>query len=237
MIFKSSVEVQNRWLAPLQARLSFKGVRVDSPGVLLEDNRAIIEFVGDSITEGVLLDTDIGEECQDTRVYQDDVCGAFPWLTAEKLNVRPRIMGYGAVGITREGLGGVPRVPDSYPFVYDGCPLKEEEPDYIVINHGTNDSFNLVSQEKFKEGYLELLKVVRRINPKSHIICLSIFIGAYAKTLRETIEEFNKSNKDSVGFIDTKNWIPKEPVHPMRDGTAIISDRLAEILKPMISSK
>src|SRR5659263_78474 len=126
IVFKSSVEIQNRWYEPLQAKLSFKGIEVERPGVLPADFRKLIEFIGDSITEGVFVDSDVGEESQSTRVFQDDVCGTFAWLTAEKLNYRSRYFGFGALGVSVGGHGGVPKAAQSYPYVYEGCPMDEQ---------------------------------------------------------------------------------------------------------------
>lgn len=230
IIFKSAVEEQARWYAPLVGKLSFKGIDVQKPGELNKDNRRIIEFVGDSITEGVLIDA--GHNFYDidqlNRPYEDDVCATYAWLTAEKLNLIPRIMGYGAVGATKSGQGSVPKAGEAYPFVYDQCALKETEPDFIVINHGANDMGS--TAENYTCEYYELLRIIRKINPSSKIVCLSAFYGVYPRELGEVINKFNYEFKDSVEFIDTTGWIPKEPLHPMRDGHIIIAQKLSEIL-------
>ena len=136
--------MQPRWFQPLVGRTALLGIEVEERGVLPADDRKIVEFVGDSITEGVLIDADYAEKPaytwdQHNRVYQDDVTATYGWLTAEALNLRPVMMGYGAVGATRGGCGGVVKAASAYPFVYDGVPYAGEAPDYIVINHGAND--------------------------------------------------------------------------------------------------
>ena len=56
IVVKSAHEFQNRWAAPLQAIVRFQGADVEGPETLPKDERKIIEFIGDSITEGILID-------------------------------------------------------------------------------------------------------------------------------------------------------------------------------------
>ena len=105
IIYKGGLEASSRWYAPLRGKVTFLGVVADAPAILPDDKRPIIEFVGDSITEGVLVDEDFRKLRLFThdvehlnRPYQDDVCGTYAWLTAEALDMRPVIMGFGAVG-------------------------------------------------------------------------------------------------------------------------------------------
>lgn len=74
VIVKSAVEMHHRWYPPLVGKVTFCGFEADAEGVLPEDNRKTIEFIGDSITEGVLIDAeyDPGKLDQPNRVYQDD---------------------------------------------------------------------------------------------------------------------------------------------------------------------
>jgi hypothetical protein len=233
IIFKSAIERHHRWYSPLISKVSFKGVEVEKAGKLKEDKRKIIEFVGDSITEGILIDDKCTYYSDDVynRVYQDDVCATYAWLTAEKLNLIPRIMGYGAVGVTKSGSGSVPKAAAAYPYVYDGCSLNEKEADYIVINHGANDRG--ASAENYTRDYFELIKVIRAMNPNSKIICLSAFAGVYPVELKEMISEFNKKYNDNISYIDSMGWVPSEPLHPLGNGHIKISKKLVEALKPL----
>lgn len=56
VIYKGAVEQQARWRAPLVGRIAFLGLEARREAVLEKDTRPVIEFVGDSITEGVLID-------------------------------------------------------------------------------------------------------------------------------------------------------------------------------------
>lgn len=236
VIYKSAVEVQHRWYAPLIGKLNFEGAEVYGEGAELpEDNRKIIEFIGDSITEGVLIDEfyHFDQTDQFNRPVQDDSTATYAYLTAEALGMKPVIMGYGAVGVTHGGCGSVPKAADAYPYNFAGSKAKAQGSDIIVINHGANDAWG--SEEAYITEYEGLLKEVRGINPKSEIVVLSAFYGVYPDALKELVERFNKENGDNIGFIDSKGWIPKEPLHPLRDGHKTIAEKLTAELKKMFN--
>jgi len=242
IIFKGTVEEFRRWYAPLENKISFCGVITDKPVKIEDDSRKTIEFVGDSITEGVLTDEKYyGENGENkfsigqfNRVYQDDVTATYAWLTAEKLNLRPIFMGYGAVGATRVGMGAVPKADEAYPYNFDKSPITYKNADYILINHGANDRFETV--ENYLTNYEKLLNVIIKMNPKSKIISLSAFCGAFHKELGEFIKDYNTKNNTEIFYIDSNGWVPPEPLHPAREGHKIISDKLTEILKQQYPS-
>lgn len=234
VIYKSAVEIQHRWYAPLIGKIAFKGVEVDGTAELPEDNRKIIEFIGDSITEGVLIDAfyQFDKFDQFNRPNQDDSTATYAYLTAMNLGMKPVIMGYGAVGATKSGCGSVPKACESYPYNFNGSSAKIQGSDLIVINHGANDRGNGV--EKYIAEYKPLLALVRERNPESKLVVLSAFCGVFPQELKAMVEEFNKENNDNVYFIDSAGWIPAEPLHPLRDGHKIVAEHLTEELKKIL---
>ncbi len=244
MIFKSSVEQTGRWYAPLTGAVQFLGVQTEKPVRIEPDNRPIMEFIGDSITEGVLIDTDYCEGTQPAfevdqlcRPYQDDSCATWAWLTSEKLGYRPLIMGYGAVGATRAGCGRVPAVFESYPYYFDGEPLDENLPqaDVVVVNHGANDHGK--DPELYKDGYRKLLDTVRRRSPHATVFAVSAFAGSQKDTLDELVKEYNLQNGCKVHFVNASEWIPPQPLHPHRDGHRIVAEHLVPVLTGILKSK
>ena len=237
VIYKGGMEHQHRWHLPLFGCVSFVGAQVEAPGILPEDNRRIIEFIGDSITEGVLIDVDYdttpanGVE-QHNRRYQDDNCATYAALTADALNLRPMFQAYGAVGLTRSGCGGVPRAGLLYPWVFERTPYTGEKPDIVMINHGANDRNN--GAEEYIQRYEEFIDMVNEINPDAIIVCLGAFCGAYDDDLRAFAERYNASHEKPIHFISSKGWVPLEPLHPMRDGHRTIADHLIPLLKEII---
>ncbi len=238
IIYKSAVEIQHRWYAPLVGKIRFKGYDADKPAVLPKDNRKVIEFIGDSITEGVLIDAEYSylangsEFTQINRPVQDDSTATYAYLTALKLNMKPVIMGYGAVGTTKGGCGSVPKAAEAYPYNFYGSPINHEKSDVVVINHGANDMNS--KAEDYVSEYKKLLEVVRKFNPDSVLVVLSAFYGVHPEELKKSVCSFNAENNDSVHFIDASGWVPKEPLHPLRDGHILISEKLTEELKKIL---
>ena len=231
VIYKCSVEMQHRWYEPLIGKIAFEGVEVDAAGALPPNTKKTIEFVGDSITEGVLIDESYmkNEVDQLNRVYQDDVTATYAYLTAQNLNLEPIFMGYGAVGITHGGCGSVPKVVDAYPYCYCGAPITHDSADYILMNHGANVRGH--SSEEYISGYEELLNLIIKINPNSKLIVLSAFVGCFAEELEKFVLEYNEKYNKNVLYIISKGWIPEEPLQPLRDGHKVIAEKLTEILK------
>lgn len=231
IIFKGAKEVQPRWQHPLVGKISFMGADVDDVGILAPDNRKTIELVGGSITEGVLIDAlhRIHKEDQDNRPLQDDVTATYGYLTAEGLGLRSLHMGYGAVGVTCGGCGGVPKAADAYPYCFEGAPVSYSHPDYILINHGAND--RAAGAELYIKEYRGLLDIVIAMHPQSKIIALSAFCGAFSTELAELVRNYNYEKKADIIFINSTGWVPVEPLHPLREGHRIIADRLIRAMK------
>ena len=240
VIYKGGSEKDRRWYAPLTGKLSFVGAQAEKPLPIEPDDRPIIEFVGDSITEGVLIDVDFEAEGDPVetyveekwRCYQDDVCATYAWLTAKELDLRPIFMGYGAVGVTRAGCGRVPAAPESYPFNFDSSPITHAgKPRYIMINHGANDRKN---DTVYVECYVKLLDVIRAHNPDATLIVLSPFCGVFQEELAKMVDDYRAANGCDIHFINGGNWIPASPLHPLRDGHKIVSENLVRELKSII---
>lgn len=233
IIFKSAVEIQHRWYDPLIGKLDFRGIEVEKASKLPEDDRKIIEFLGDSITEGVLIDEFIRPDPveQKNRVFQDDSTATYAYLTAMALNMKPVIMGYGATGITKRGCGAVPRAIEAYPYVYNGCPFEGVNPYMTVINYGTNDWDRV---DECMREYPKLLDLVRKINLDTKMVVLSPLGGYMAEELKNMVEEYNREKNENVIFINSKGWISREPVHPLRDGHRVAAEHLTEELKKIL---
>ena len=231
VVYKGGSEVLPRWYQSLMGCVSFLGYEAEAPGTLEPDCRKIVEFVGDSITEGVLVDTDYAKMPassigQFNRVYEDDSLATYGSICAEKLNMRAMFQAYGAVGLTREGNSSVPRAGLIYPYVFDHVPYTGEKPDYVVINHGANDRG--AGAVEYIMRYRELIDLIHRTNPNAQIICLGAFCGAFDTELDVLVRELKASY---VHFISTKGWLPPDPLHPTRASHKLAGEKLAEIMK------
>ena len=243
IIYKGGTENDRRWYAPLTGKVSFVGVQTEKPISIPSDDRKIIEFVGDSITEGVLIDMDFADGGEPVsymdmleRCHLDDVCATYAWLTAEALDLRPIFMGYGAVGATRSGMGRVPAAYISYNYNFDGSPITHAgKPDIVMINHGANDRKYLEEPETYLNKYAELLDVVRKHNPNATVISLSAFCGAFHAELGKMIAQYNEKNNCHVYYIDSNEWISPSPLHPLRDGHRTVAEHLIPLVKQIIA--
>ncbi len=235
IIYKSAVEAQSRFFFPLVGKISFEGYKAEANSALPEDNRKSIEFIGDSITEGVLTEADLEDTDWDqpSRPHVDDVTSTYAWRTAEHFGLRDLHMGYGAVGTTHGGQGGVPKAAEAYPYCFEGAPVTYSHPDYILINHGANDKWSN-EPENYRKEYTALLELVRKTHPDSVIICLAAFCEAYPDVLAELVDDFNCRHNDSVHFINASLWVPADPLHPAREGHKIIADKLIKELENII---
>ena len=232
VIFQSAVEVQSRWHAPVEAKISFEGYEAELPGELEDMKQKTITFIGDSITEGILIhpkETPFGKKCMD-RVYQNDVTRTYAWKVAQHFNLRPTFCGYGAVGFTRSGSGDVPKVREMYEYCVEGTKWEENYmPDYIMINHGCNDRGAEVTD--YLQEYREFLLYLQKKYPTTKIIMLSPFIGAFHEELETLAKEMQEQFQLDVLYIDSYGWVPKEPLHPLVDGHEKIAQKVIDILE------
>lgn len=238
VIFKSAWEILHRWHLPLTGCVAFIGAEAEGPAALPEDDRPLVEFVGDSITEGVLVDEDIVAQDpaylddRKQRQWQDDVCGTYAWQAAEKLNLRCMFQAYGAVGTTRTGNGGVPRAGMIYPYVFENEPYTGEKPFAVVINHGTNDRAQ--SAEEFIQRYQEYLDVIREQNPQAKIVCIAPFVGCYHEELKAIVAG-RQAKGEPIYYVETEGWLEPEPLHPLRSAHSLAAEKLAPILKEIFA--
>ncbi len=236
VILKSMVEQFPRWRLPLANKVSFVGMDVQEllPLPRPRKRKKAIEFVGDSITEGVLVDVESRIESpeQYARPLQDDVTATYAWLLAEKLGLEPLFMGYGAVGVTKEGCGGVPRAAEAYPYCFDTVPVSYPHPDYVFINHGTNDGY--ADEVTFTAGYVALLDAVIAAHPKAQVIAMSPFAGSHEQALEKLVTAYNERHNRHILFVNGSHWLPKDPIHPGRAGHALAADKLAQVLREQL---
>ena len=236
VIYKSAVEIHSRFYHPLDGKISLKGIDAYNLVALPNDNRLKIEFIGDSITEGVLATSEKPEqlevypEYQDNRVYADDVTETYAWKTAKILNLRPYFMGYGAVGLTRSGCGEYPPAAVGYPYCFDEGETNFE-PDIVMCNHGANDRGNA---DRYFNEYEKMLDLIRQKHPNALVVVLGAFVGFNAEELTAFVKEYNKNNNCAVKYIYTKGIVPEEPLHPSASSHTILSKHIANELKKFI---
>ena len=218
----------NRWIPPLQAALIFKGLQLSPGGRLVKSRppgRLRMEFYGDSITQGVRIDSmAIGPDGSDgTKDYAFLVALAFDALHNQ--------VGFGRQGIIRTGNGSVPPAPDSFGWNYQDSPADPAfAPRVVVINQGTNDGGSKSAQ--FEPAYRDYIALIRRRDPKALILCLRPFGGFHADDIQQAVRDLG--NPKTI-YVDTMGWLDKgdytDGVHPNAGGQIKAAERLIEVIQ------
>ena len=234
LIARGLDEHQPRWEEPLTASITFQGFELSAGGKLLDppaEPKLKIEFLGDSITEGVLVHKK--QPGRDTWPWQTDALRAWPSQTGLKLDASWRQTGFGAVGVTKGGSGGVPPAPDSFDWFYNGCPRDDWQPDVVVINHGTNDG--RASSEKFRPEYARYLQLIRKAYPNAKILAMRPFAGSHAEDIKAEVAACHASGDENIAFVDTTGWLDADDftdrVHPNVGAGPKVVAKLAPIIK------
>jgi lysophospholipase L1-like esterase len=241
LVVKGFREWENRWDTPLVGSVVFRGVTPDPGTELLpppERPSKVVEFLGDSITEGVLVLNTGPRETWTREGWPQFSDGRRSWAYQSALlaGVEPRTVGFGRLGLSINANGGVPPALHSFPFVYSGAPIdKTRLPDAVVINMGTNDG-QRVSGEVFGPLYRTYLETIRKTYPAAQILCLRPFNGAHASVIQGVVHELRDSK---IRYVDTTGWIDPEKhttdkVHLNLDGNQLAAEKVAAILKRVL---
>lgn len=227
-------EHQPRWSPPLTASAIFMGL--DAVGGKIIDPPAEpklkMEFLGDSITEGVIVHN--VEPGKATWPWRGDGRVAYPTQTAERLGAQWRQCGFGAQGVTHGGNGGVPAAPDAFDSFYQGCPRDEWKADVVVINQGTNDG----GGPGFLPAYTRLLDVVRKAYPEAKIAAMRPFNGAHAQEIAKLVKLRDDAGEKNLFYIDSSGWLGNgdftDGLHPNVTGSAKAGEKLAAALQKQL---
>jgi lysophospholipase L1-like esterase len=236
MVFKGTREWDNRWREPLQAALLVTGVGLPEGGALLEPPPLPglrVEFLGDSITEGVLVHH-VERPFPEAWPERSDGRLGYPFQTGERLGADTRVVGFGRLGVTIEGNGGVPEAPDAFGWICDEVPRDDWQPHIVVINQGSNDAS--VPSDHFRPAYDRYLSVVRAGYPEAHIFALRPFGGFHADSIRELVAARVAAEDARLLYVDTTGWVESGPhttdsVHPNREGHRRAAERLEAVIR------
>lgn len=222
-----------------------------------------IEFIGDSITCAYGVDDEVKEHHFSTET--EDATKSYAFKTAAALDADYSMVAYSGHGIIsgyttkdKNTSSLVPPVYEQFAKTYGSSSGYFNEktewdfskfvPDYIVINLGTNDySYTASKKEKkaeFVEGYVEFLKMVRKDNPDSFIICSLGIMGAnlyssIEKAVTQYSEETGDTNLAPFYFSQqdgNKNGIAAD-WHPTEGSHQDAADALVEYMNTLINGE
>ncbi|HYJ07780.1 MAG TPA: GDSL-type esterase/lipase family protein, partial [Polyangiaceae bacterium] len=231
-------ENEARWSPPLVSATTFLGFTVTGGALVptARPERLKIEFLGDSITEGVALHPQ-GPQGQSTPNWRTDGPRGYASLTAQKLNAEWRQVGFGRQGLNIGGNGGVPKAGDAFNWVYAGVPRDDWQADLVVINQGTNDQFNNVDGSTFAPLYRSFIELTREAYPQAKIAALRPLSGGFGSEIQAQVAALEAAGDMKVFYIDTAGWTSSgdftDGVHPNEAGSVKIADQLAAALQAL----
>lgn len=225
----------DRWLVPIRSAIVFAGFELDSSAKVGSrprlNDKPILEFLGDSITQGEGILHSGGS------VINSDGLATYAWLAGEALGTTHVQIAFGGSGVIRSGSGNVPAAPLSFAWNFAGSPADfSVEPDFILINLGTNDQY---SSDEFVPAYKQLLREIRTHHPRAIIFAMRPFHGSSFHG--DDIADIVKTIADpGIIYIDSTGWMNDgdftDGAHPNVPGSRKAAEHLTEALRPYISN-
>jgi hypothetical protein len=223
-------ELFNRWNPPVVASLNFVGFDVTG-GALVPTARPArlkIEFLGDSLTEGVRVVMNNASDPWHTNGRL-----AYPCLVATALGAEWRQVGFGHQGILQAGHGNVPKAIDSLDWVYATVPRDAWAADVVVLNQGTNDRD--ASGTTFAPAFAAYLGAIRKSYPSAKIFVLRPFGGYREAEIAAQTNARITAGDANLFYVDTTGWLTAadytEGLHPNVMGHEKATAALLPILR------
>ncbi len=182
-------------------------------GFVLDDGAATVtplkkqtvEFIGDSITAGW-----IGNNFPN----DNKITNTYGFMAAEDLNLYHDTVALGGISVVpgygSPDNGGIQnryyRIGENEAGVDNSAAwdTSKYQPDYLVLNLGTNDS---AAADVFSSNYTTFLTALRGSYPNAKMVVMTPFNGSYRAQIRSVVEQLNASGDKNVYFLDTLGWV------------------------------
>ena len=227
------------------AGLGIGGFRLDDGASTLPKTKGkIIEFIGDSITEGYVDPADKAEWGSNSYM------NSYARLTGEMLNKKYGMsfntIAFGGCGLFSTNADPLPmstryfkavekQEGDTAETVVPDWDMSRYTPDYIVINIGTNDRGRSVAE--YKAAYTEFVEKIRATYPNAEIV-LMIPYQFYAENITDFINAVKEvSVGEKIHLVDTKDWNFKggaDGLHPAPAAHIAAAEKLFACLSELI---
>ena len=157
-----------------------------------EDRKYKMEFIGAEMTNGFGVEG--GRESSGRYlISEENAIMAYPYLAAEEINADLQVVAYNGFGLLTGYSEDGDLIPEkAFPQYYEETAILPDgslcgkwdfskfQPDFIIVNLGTND-FNYCDDEEkielFYKEYTEFLRKLRHLNPNAHIFCILGIMG------------------------------------------------------------
>lgn len=204
VVLSTTSEAVDRWNSPNASALKFTGMETTPTTcstIAIPKKQLSGVIFGDSITEGINTISSGGD-----ATARSDAIQSWAFQVGDTLGAEVGVVGFGRLGMSIAGNGSVPKFPNSWKLLAAGIPRSfEEEPDFIVINLGTNDKNNNITNAVFKADYIASLNAMLSITKNTVIFVMLPFGGHYGAALYKEIVA-GASIPARVEFVDTSGW-------------------------------
>lgn len=200
VVVEATTETVNRWTTRANA-VKFTGITTTGTASRpLERPRSVL-VLGDSITEGVRTLNSTAT----TDVLRNSATECWAYQLGDALGAEVGVVGFGSTGVVKaSGSGGVPNLAGFWNTMWSAGPSRgvtSAPPDWIVINHGTNDGASDVTAE-----YRSVLNAMIAATPaETVIICLEPFGGGDKGPQIQAAAAGTTVPARSV-YVDTTGW-------------------------------
>ncbi|MEF9959341.1 MAG: GDSL-type esterase/lipase family protein [Niameybacter sp.] len=213
--------------------VALREVKIDQGGILkgvrpIHDKSIL--FIGDSITAGIGARRD-GRG----QPYTGAASMNYAAICSKLLGYTDIRCAFGYTGIVNPGPIGIPACSGYINNICEAISDESQNPDIVVINHGTNDSLHNQSVKAFKEGYKALLVQLKSKYPEA-IIFVMIPFGQYmAQAIREIV-----GGTEGIVLIETMDWqvtYVGDGVHVDLEGSETAGKQLAVAIGNVIQKR
>lgn len=230
VMVKATSGATNRWNGTSNI-VKLTGINLQASKTLTKPEQLPLNalFYGDSITEGLSNVGDSGDFTVKSNA-------AFSWSmeAARILGAEIGNVGFSGQGVGDLGDGSVPIFTSTYNYIYSGVPRTfSPQPDFIVINHGTNDGTSNITT-----AYTAVLDALLAATSTAVIFAMRPFNGAaQAANIQAAIAAC--SNPSRVVYVDTAGWFSTansfDTLHPNAfEDVSNLGPRIANVIRPVV---
>ncbi len=165
----------------------------------LEPLNRVGMFFGDSLTEGINALYDGNREHGWADASVNSAVAAFPYYCCKALNAVSHRAGYGGSGMVNDG--SFRPCIDAIDYFNVSTKTPTTYPDFIVINHGINDS--AATDQQYADAYVEVINRLRIKYTSTPIFCVVPFKAAQPHSA--DIETICNAYSNTY-FVSSANW-------------------------------
>ena len=200
-----------------------------------------ILFIGDSITAGYGVNGTDGEG--DFTTFEENILGSSAIFTARRTGTEAFVFARSGHGIISGWIPPEIDVPNTdgilqnfFPFEGDTFP----EPDYIVINLGTNDNSYIRGREEriklFKNEYTKFIINLRKLYPLAKIfVVYGVMDTALLPTVRDMVAEYKEQRGDeNILFVKLEQQKESDGIGAAGHPSIAVNEKVADSLVKVI---